>query len=126
MVYKDLQKKTYPPLRVKQYTPPTLIQQSIHIQPGVSYAQITSQNPSTTPTPAPVPPANLLTPTVIQRHLGPQSPVEKPLRPNGNLAKPTHHRPYKTQIMAPFLQLALWNANGLHQHAEELKAFLSL
>jgi exonuclease III len=28
--------------------------------------------------------------------------------------------------MAPFLQLALWNANGLHQHAEELKTFLSL
>jgi hypothetical protein len=28
--------------------------------------------------------------------------------------------------MAPFLQLALWNANGLHQHAEELKTFISL
>jgi hypothetical protein len=28
--------------------------------------------------------------------------------------------------MAPFLQLVLWNANGLHQHAEELKTFLSL
>jgi hypothetical protein len=28
--------------------------------------------------------------------------------------------------MAQFLQLALWKANGLHQHAEELKTFLSL
>jgi hypothetical protein len=28
--------------------------------------------------------------------------------------------------MATFLQLALWNANGLHHHAEELKTFLSL
>jgi hypothetical protein len=28
--------------------------------------------------------------------------------------------------MAPFLQLALWNTNRLHQHAEELKIFLSL
>jgi exonuclease III len=28
--------------------------------------------------------------------------------------------------MAQFLQLALWNANGLHQHAEKLKTFISL
>jgi hypothetical protein len=28
--------------------------------------------------------------------------------------------------MATFLQLALWNANGLHHHAEELETFLSL
>jgi hypothetical protein len=28
--------------------------------------------------------------------------------------------------MATFLQLALWNANGLHHHTEELKTFLSL
>jgi hypothetical protein len=44
----------------------------------------------------------------------PQSPVEKPLRPNGNNAKPPHHRPYKAQIMAPT------------PTAEELKTFLSL
>jgi hypothetical protein len=37
-VYKDLQKKPYPPLQIKQYTPPALIQQTIHTQPGVSYA----------------------------------------------------------------------------------------
>jgi hypothetical protein len=28
--------------------------------------------------------------------------------------------------MAKFLQLALWNANGLTQHAEELKTFISV
>jgi hypothetical protein len=28
--------------------------------------------------------------------------------------------------MANFLLLALWNANGLIQHAEEVKAFISL
>jgi hypothetical protein len=28
--------------------------------------------------------------------------------------------------MTTFLQLELWNANGLHQHEEELKAFLSV
>jgi hypothetical protein len=43
------------------------------------------------------------TPTGIQRHLGLQSPVEKPLRSNGNLAKPPHHSHYQAQIMAPFL-----------------------
>jgi hypothetical protein len=44
MVYKDLQKKTYQPLRSKQYTPPAQSKQTLHIQPGVSYAQITKQN----------------------------------------------------------------------------------
>jgi hypothetical protein len=28
--------------------------------------------------------------------------------------------------MAEFLQLALWNANGLTQHTEELKTFISI
>jgi exonuclease III len=28
--------------------------------------------------------------------------------------------------MDTFLQILLWNANGLHHHAEELKTFLSL
>jgi hypothetical protein len=40
-VYKDLQKKTYPALHLKQCTPPAQIKQTLHIQPGVSYAQIT-------------------------------------------------------------------------------------
>jgi hypothetical protein len=46
MVYKDLQKKTYPPLHPKIYTPPA---QTINMQPGVTYAQATKQN-SYTPT----------------------------------------------------------------------------
>jgi hypothetical protein len=44
MVYKNLQKKTYPPLSLKQYTPPAQIKQTLHTQPGVTYAQITKQN----------------------------------------------------------------------------------
>jgi hypothetical protein len=44
MVYKDLQKKTYPPLHLKQYTSPAQIKQTLHTQPGVTYAQITKQN----------------------------------------------------------------------------------
>jgi hypothetical protein len=43
MVYKDLQKKTYPPLRSKIYTPPTQIKQTLCTQPEVSYAQVTKQ-----------------------------------------------------------------------------------
>jgi hypothetical protein len=44
MAYKDLQKKTYLPLHLKQYTPPAQIKQTLHTQPGVTYAQITKQN----------------------------------------------------------------------------------
>jgi hypothetical protein len=44
MVYKDLQKKIYAPLRLKQYIPPTQIKHSLYTQPGVTYAQITDQN----------------------------------------------------------------------------------
>jgi hypothetical protein len=43
-VYKELQKKTYPPLRLKQYTLPIQIKHILHTQPGVTYAQITKQN----------------------------------------------------------------------------------
>jgi hypothetical protein len=43
-VYKDLQKKTYPPLRLKIYTPLAQIKQTLHTQPGVTYAHITKQN----------------------------------------------------------------------------------
>jgi lipopolysaccharide/colanic/teichoic acid biosynthesis glycosyltransferase len=32
------------PIRLKQYTPPAQIKQTLHIQPGVTYAQITKQN----------------------------------------------------------------------------------
>jgi hypothetical protein len=43
-IYKDLQKKTYSPLHLKQFTPPAQIKQTLHTQPGVTYAQITKQN----------------------------------------------------------------------------------
>jgi hypothetical protein len=58
-VYKDLRRKTYPSHHLKQYTPPALIQETLHTQPGVSYAHITSKNLPPAPTPAPSPPANL-------------------------------------------------------------------
>jgi hypothetical protein len=44
----------------------------------------------------------------------------------GNNAQPTHNSPGQTEIMAKFLQLAIWNANGLAQNKEELKIFLSI
>jgi hypothetical protein len=34
--------------------------------------------------------------------------------------------PTKLKKMAKFLQLALWNANGLTQHAEELITFICI
>jgi hypothetical protein len=40
-------KKTYPLLRPKQYTPPAPLQQTLHTQPGITYAQITKPNPCT-------------------------------------------------------------------------------
>jgi hypothetical protein len=40
MVYKDLQKKTFPPLRPKIYNPPPNLKQTSHTQLGVTYAQI--------------------------------------------------------------------------------------
>jgi hypothetical protein len=43
-VYKELQKKTYSPLRLKQHTPSSEIKETLHTQPGVTYAQITKQN----------------------------------------------------------------------------------
>jgi hypothetical protein len=43
-VYKDLQKKTYPHLHLKQCTPPAQVKQTLHTKPGVTYAQITKQN----------------------------------------------------------------------------------
>jgi hypothetical protein len=43
-VYEDLQKRTHPLLRLKQYTSPAQIKQTLHTQPEVTYAQITKQN----------------------------------------------------------------------------------
>jgi hypothetical protein len=47
------------------------------------------------------------------------------MRTNEHYAKPTDHRAYKNEIMDNPLRLALWNANGLTQHAEELRTFIS-
>jgi hypothetical protein len=43
-VYKELQKKAHPPLRVKQDTPPAQIKNTLQTQPGLTYAQIAKQN----------------------------------------------------------------------------------
>jgi hypothetical protein len=51
MVYKDLQEKTYPQLRLKTYTPPSQIKQAQYTQSGVTNTQITKQssyNPTNT------------------------------------------------------------------------------
>jgi hypothetical protein len=44
------EKKTCQSLRLKQYTPPAQIKQTLHSQPGVTYAQITKQNTCATTT----------------------------------------------------------------------------
>jgi hypothetical protein len=43
-VYKDLQKRTYPPLHLKQYTHRAQIKHTLYTQPGVTYTQISNQN----------------------------------------------------------------------------------
>jgi hypothetical protein len=36
-------KRAYPPLQVKQYTPPAQIKHTLQNQPGIAYAQIIKQ-----------------------------------------------------------------------------------
>lgn len=43
LVYKELQKKQFPALRPKQYTPPQQIRQFQQIQPGLTYASATHE-----------------------------------------------------------------------------------
>jgi hypothetical protein len=50
-VYKDLQQKTFPPLRPKMYTPLPHLKQTLHTQSGVTYSQITKHNSSAPPPP---------------------------------------------------------------------------
>jgi hypothetical protein len=47
------------------------------------------------------------------------------MRTNEHYAKPTDHRAYKKEIMDNPPRFALWKANGLTQHAEELRTFIS-
>jgi hypothetical protein len=58
MVYKELQKKTYQPLRQKQYTLPAKLHKTVHEQPGLTYAQIAKQNNSNLTPQAPIPTTN--------------------------------------------------------------------
>jgi exonuclease III len=51
--------------------------------------------------------------------------IKTTMRTNEHYAKPTDHRAYKNEIMYNPLCLALWNTNGLTQHAEELRTFIS-
>jgi hypothetical protein len=105
-VYKDLQRKTYPSLRPKQYTPPALIQQTSHTQPGVSYAEIISKNLPPTPTPAPTPPTNLpLQQFNAISHL--KTLMTSLFEQMGTMMNLLLHCPYQAQIMATLLQLAL-------------------
>lgn len=39
-------------------------------------------------------------------------------------AQSAHNYRYENELMAKFLRIALWNAKGLEQHAEEVKSFL--
>ena len=49
-IYKELQQKTYPSLRPKSYSPPTIPKRTTPTLPNISYAQATKQNlPSPTP-----------------------------------------------------------------------------
>jgi hypothetical protein len=43
-VYKELQQKTYPSLRPKQYRPLAPLLCTLHTSPGVSYAQVAAHN----------------------------------------------------------------------------------
>jgi hypothetical protein len=44
MVYKNLQKKAYPPFHPKIYTPPAWLQQTVNTQPGVTHALVTKNS----------------------------------------------------------------------------------
>jgi hypothetical protein len=83
MVYKDLQKKTYPPLRSKIYTPPTQIKQTLRTQPGVSYAQVTKYRARAT---------YKTISSTNQRYAGIKKYYEKPFRTNGKYDKLPHNR----------------------------------
>jgi hypothetical protein len=41
---KSYKKKTYPPLRVKEHTPPAQIKNTLQTQPGITYAKIQIAN----------------------------------------------------------------------------------
>jgi hypothetical protein len=61
-----------------------------------------------------------------QCHTGIKRHGEESFRTTGNNAQPSHNSAGQTEIMAKFLQLTIWNADGLTQHKEGLKMFLSI
>jgi hypothetical protein len=61
-----------------------------------------------------------------QCHTGIKRHDEGSFRTTRNNAKPSNNSPGQIEIMAKLLQLAVWNANGLTQHKEELEMFLSI
>jgi hypothetical protein len=88
--YKDLQKKTYPALYLKQYTPPAQIKQTPYTQPRVTYIQITKHNSYA--------PTNIEQEPHINRPFRQTSDVQdlknmmKAFWANGSYAKPLHNR----------------------------------
>jgi hypothetical protein len=93
-VYKGVQKKTYPPLRLKQYTPPAQIKQTLHTQPGVTCSSkqtkfLCCNKYRARSTHKPTSSAN-------HQYTGNKRYDEKPYRANGNYAKPPHNHAYKT------------------------------
>jgi hypothetical protein len=82
-------KKSYPPLQVKQYTPPAQMKHTLRTQQGITYAQIIKQNSYT--------PTNMKQePHTNQSHQQTSDMQdlrnnEKPVWANGNCAKPPHN-----------------------------------
>jgi hypothetical protein len=121
--YKDLQKKLYPALRPKIYNPPAQIKQTLYTQ-SVSYAKITKQNSYSLVPLEEV--SNTIQPHQQNSDMQELKEHEKrTLQSNGNHAKSSYINSHKTQIMTNFLKLTLWNTNGLTQHIEKPKTFLS-
>jgi hypothetical protein len=67
-VYKELQLKTYPPLRPKPYLPPAPIARTSHSTPGMSYAQAAAHSTPPLPpsSPASQPSSPISPPSDIQ------------------------------------------------------------
>jgi hypothetical protein len=91
--------------------------------PNLEY-QITSKNLPPMPTPVPTPPANL--PLQQFNDISDLKTLITSLFEEMGTMINLLTTVLTKLIMTTFLQLALWNTNGLHQHAEELKTFLSV
>jgi hypothetical protein len=102
---------------------------SIHTQPSLTYAQITKQNILASTQIENESHTNLLSPCPQSPHPSPPNTdiLELKTMMKGHfnqLTIPSHHSPNYTHITSQSLQIALWNANGLSQHRNELQMFL--